>query len=59
MEKARTNGDIDSTETKEWLDSLEGVLQTEGVERARFLLTELKDKAVVTTMFDGEQEADQ
>ncbi|MGE3805194.1 MAG: pyruvate dehydrogenase (acetyl-transferring), homodimeric type [Gemmataceae bacterium] len=46
MEKVRVNGDIDTTETQEWLDSLEGVLQSEGPERARFLLTELKDKAV-------------
>jgi pyruvate dehydrogenase E1 component len=40
------NGDRDPTETKEWLDSLEGVLQTEGPGRARFLLSQLKDKAV-------------
>jgi pyruvate dehydrogenase E1 component len=40
------NGDLDTAETKEWLDSLEAVLQTEGTERARFLLTELKHKAV-------------
>ena len=40
------NGDRDPTETKEWLDSLEGVLTTEGPSRARFLLGELKDKAV-------------
>ena len=36
-----SNGNIvdsDATETKEWLDSLDGVLQTEGPERARFLL---------------------
>jgi pyruvate dehydrogenase E1 component len=39
------NGDSDATETKEWLDSLEGVLQTKGPERARFLLTQLKNKA--------------
>src|SRR6516225_9212906 len=37
--------DIDPAETKEWLDSLEAVLQTSGPERARFLLTELKQKA--------------
>src|SRR5213082_861418 len=40
------NGDPDGAETKEWLDSLEGVLQHGGTERARYLLTELKDKAV-------------
>src|SRR5438552_16942925 len=41
-----TNGDPDSAETREWLDSLEGVLQTEGTDRARYLLTQLKHKAV-------------
>ncbi len=40
-----SNGDQDALETREWLDSLEGVLQTDGIERARFLLTELKNKA--------------
>jgi pyruvate dehydrogenase E1 component len=40
------NGDLDVQETREWLDSLDGVLQTAGAERARFLLTRLKDKAV-------------
>jgi pyruvate dehydrogenase E1 component len=40
------NGDADQLETKEWLDSLDSVLQYSGPERARFLLTELKDKAV-------------
>src|ERR1700722_3787082 len=38
--------DVDPDETKEWLDSLEGVLQTEGPDRARYLLTHLKDKAI-------------
>ena len=38
--------DEDSQETREWLDSLEGVLQTEGTDRARYLLTQLKHKAV-------------
>src|SRR2546423_427282 len=42
----KVNGDVDTAETKEWLDSLEAVLQTEGPERARFLLGELEDKAV-------------
>jgi pyruvate dehydrogenase E1 component len=39
------NGDTDATETREWLDALEGVLQSSGAERARFLLTQLKNKA--------------
>jgi pyruvate dehydrogenase E1 component len=38
--------DSDRAETKEWLDSLEAVLQHEGPERARYLLTELKHQAV-------------
>ena len=37
--------DVDPVETREWLDSLEAVLQTAGEERARFLLTQLKNKA--------------
>src|SRR5262249_50817302 len=41
----QANGDTDTTETQEWLDALEGVLQSEGPERARLLLTELKNKA--------------
>jgi len=40
-----TNGDVDVAETNEWLDSLESVVQTRGVERAGFLLRELKHKA--------------
>src|SRR5438105_1370658 len=41
----QANGDADATETKEWLDALEGVLQTGGQERARYLLTQLKFNA--------------
>ncbi|MBK1694392.1 pyruvate dehydrogenase (acetyl-transferring), homodimeric type [Chromatium weissei] len=37
--------DIDSQETQEWLDSLEAVLENEGVERAHYLLERLIDKA--------------
>src|SRR5438045_6595627 len=44
--KVQGNGDVDTAETKEWLDSLESVLQHEGPERARFLLIQLKNKAV-------------
>jgi pyruvate dehydrogenase E1 component len=40
-----SNGDVDVLETREWLDSLEGVLQTGGTDRARFLLSQLKTKA--------------
>ncbi len=38
--------DIDPTETQEWLDSLDAVLEKEGTSRAQFLLNQLKDKAV-------------
>ncbi len=40
-----TRPDIDPTETQEWLDALETVLENEGVERAHFLLERLIDKA--------------
>src|SRR5271166_5503644 len=39
------NGDSDVAETREWLDALSGVLQTEGPARAGYLLTQLKHKA--------------
>src|SRR5437868_10406106 len=39
------NGDSDALETKEWLASLDGVLQTQGPDRARFLINSLKSKA--------------
>jgi pyruvate dehydrogenase E1 component len=38
--------DVDPVETREWLDSLEGVLQTQGPERVRYLLAQLKDSAI-------------
>ncbi|MSR30445.1 MAG: pyruvate dehydrogenase (acetyl-transferring), homodimeric type [Gemmataceae bacterium] len=37
--------DIDSLETREWVDSLDSVLQTSGVDRAEYLLTQLRLKA--------------
>lgn len=40
------NGDSDAAETQEWKDALDGVLQTGGPNRARFLLTQLKHEAV-------------
>jgi pyruvate dehydrogenase E1 component len=40
-----SNGDNDAAETREWLDSLTGVLQTHGPARASYLLTQLKHKA--------------
>src|SRR5262245_19343366 len=39
------DGDVDVLETREWLDALDGVVQSEGPERARFLLSRLRDKA--------------
>jgi pyruvate dehydrogenase E1 component len=40
-----TNHDPDREETKEWLDSLGGVLLTQGPDRARFLINQLRSKA--------------
>ena len=37
--------DSDPQETNEWLDALDGVLRTEGPERAHFILEQLIDKA--------------
>lgn len=39
------SSDVDVLETREWLDSLGGVLQTHGTPRARFLLQQLQAKA--------------
>lgn len=44
-EGATVNGDWDALETREWLDSLDGVMQSGGADRARFLLGQLKNKA--------------
>ena len=40
--------DHDPVETQEWIDSLRSVVQYQGVERARFLLTKLRDESVRT-----------
>jgi pyruvate dehydrogenase E1 component len=37
--------DIDPLETREWVDSLESVLEAEGPQRAHFILEQLVDKA--------------
>jgi len=37
--------DIDPLETREWVDSLDAVLEVEGPERAHFILEQLVDKA--------------
>jgi pyruvate dehydrogenase E1 component len=41
----QNDGDLDSNETKEWLDSLTAVVQTQGPGRAGFLLSRLGQKA--------------
>src|SRR5262245_48959697 len=43
---ASGNGDLDVLETREWLDSLDSVLQSSGTDRAGYLLTQLKNKAL-------------
>jgi len=45
VEAVPVAGDVDALETREWLDSLESVLQTSGPERAAYLLTQLDNKA--------------
>jgi len=42
---ADRTADSDPRETQEWLDALDSVLQTEGVERAHYLVERLIDKA--------------
>ena len=39
------DGDLDPQETVEWLESLEAVIRTQGIERARFLIETLLDRA--------------
>jgi pyruvate dehydrogenase E1 component len=41
-----TNGDPDTSETREWLDSLAAVLQHGGPDRARYLLWQLEQEAL-------------
>jgi pyruvate dehydrogenase E1 component len=48
---AGSNGDLDlndadTTETREWLDSLEAVLQLSGRDRVRYLLSQLESRAM-------------
>jgi pyruvate dehydrogenase E1 component len=49
MDSTETNGrattDIDSEETRDWLESLDSVLRNDGAERARFLLERLVAQA--------------
>ncbi len=39
--EARVNGDIDPSETSDWLESLSSVLETDGSKRAQFLIKKL------------------
>ncbi len=45
VESNGANGDVDAAETREWLESLDAVLQAEGADRATYLLTQLRNKA--------------
>ena len=38
---SKSREDIDITETKEWIDSLSAVLETDGSKRAQFLIKQL------------------
>ena len=44
-ESAHIPGDADPQETREWLDALQAVIETEGVERAHFLIESLVEQA--------------
>ncbi len=44
-DRTAMNGDVDPDETRDWLDSLEGVLSAHGPERAAFLLQRLRERA--------------
>jgi pyruvate dehydrogenase E1 component len=48
MSYPRELKDLDSGETREWLDALEYVLATDGVERANYLLERLSDRMTQT-----------
>jgi pyruvate dehydrogenase E1 component len=48
MTSPRDRGDEDVTETREWLDSLEAVLERAGVDRANFLLERLSARMTQT-----------
>ncbi len=45
MSKERYYDDLDPTETREWLEAFESVLENEGPERVRFILAKLTEKA--------------
>ena len=37
--------DVDPIETSEWLEALESVIQSEGIDRAKYLLSRLSEQA--------------
>ena len=39
------HGDVDPEETDEWLDALDAIIETEGIERAHYLIQRLMNKA--------------
>jgi pyruvate dehydrogenase E1 component len=45
MSQQTDSMDIDNVETQEWIDALASVIETEGVERAHYLLEQMIDKA--------------
>lgn len=47
--------DIDPDETQDWIDSLLGVKQASGAERARFLLRKIEEKARLEGLLSSEQ----
>ena len=42
---ARQLPDIDPTETKEWIDSLDAVVAAQGTPRARYIMAKLLERA--------------
>jgi len=48
MASGRTDADEDPIETQDWIEAINSVLETEGPERAQFLLQRLSDQAKET-----------
>ena len=48
MAAERYYDDLDPIETSEWLDALESIIEREGIERARYILAKLTEKARVS-----------
>ena len=40
--------DIDPQETQEWLDSIESIIKTNGIERAHFLIEKIISRVVIS-----------